>query len=52
MASLDLLAKRYGKMPHELLDLDFVDFIYDLRSSEAGMQLENELHESAMRKSR
>jgi len=43
MAALDLLAKRYGVAPHRLLDLDFVDLIFDLRAMEAGIQLEVEL---------
>ena len=37
------MAARYGKFPHEFLDLDFADFIYDLHSFKAGLQYEAEL---------
>ena len=43
MATLDVMAKRYGIAPHQLLDLDFVDLIFDMRAMEAGIQLEVEL---------
>ena len=40
---LDQMAKRYGRMPHELIELEFGEFLFDLRAVEAGLQFQKEL---------
>ena len=35
---LDKMAKRYGVLPHELLHLDFEDFLFDLHACHAGIK--------------
>jgi len=47
---LDQMAKRYGRMPHELIELEFGEFLFDLRAVEAGLQLEKEAAEQAQRR--
>lgn len=37
---LDQLAQRYGRMPHEILKIDYADYLFDTAVAEEGMQFE------------
>ena len=37
------MARRYGKAPHELLDMAFADFVFDSRALQLGLDRDAEL---------
>ncbi len=41
---LDQLAQRYGRMPHEILEIDYASFLFDTAVAEEGMQFEIRKH--------
>lgn len=48
MVTLDQVAKRYGRFPHELLHLPINEYTFNIRCAEAGIAEEGRQHEKAM----
>lgn len=46
---LDIIAKRYGKLPSEIIELDLYDYQFNLLVIEKAIQEENRLVEKTSR---